>query len=80
MSVYRLVQHYHFRWLAAVFPWTYLLSASPICSLSRAADLEEHRWASLDFRENNHTQSECDRKRFPDSAKAISIMLFPTFL
>lgn len=51
-----------------------------IQSLSCAAKLEGYWQASLDFRENNHTQEECDQKNLPDSAKFYNIMVFPMFL
>ena len=50
-----------------------------IQSFSCAAELEGYWQVSLDFRENNHTQEECDQESLPDSAK-FYIMLFPMFL
>lgn len=51
-----------------------------IQSFSCAPELEGYWQASLDFRENNYTQEECDQKSLPDSAKFYNIMLFPMFL
>lgn len=71
--------HYHFQFSTTVFPKTSLLSASPVHSLSLCC------WAGrilagVSGFQREQSQAECDRKRLPDSAKAINIMLFPMFL